>query len=179
MTSLRLKDEDFSDGLYNIAKVIDYLRGGGNDYGCGVDHSNEVFTMYGFWAHSECDVCGNRGYDAEYKALVECGVNREEWDAQWKRHYARDDIGSWDQMPKYPDNYREAYDRILLELEEKEPHECTYAEWHFEHPSSGLKVKWYKRIGRSTKSNTDLTMTQWYTIVLECLESLREEASDG
>lgn len=48
-----------------------------------------------------------------------------------------------------------------------------------EHPGSGLKVKWYKRIGRDTESNMSMAMTQWYTIVLECLNSLKEDRDNG
>lgn len=167
MTSLRLKDEDFSDGLYNIARVIDYLQGGGNDYGCGVDHSNGVFTMYGYWAHSECDVCNGRSWDASQEVSTGAGFTEEEIN-DFSFHEWHD--------PRYPKDYTEQYDAVMNRLESENPHDCPEVEWHFEHPASGLKVKWYKRIGRSTESNTDLTMTQWYTIVLECLESLREGA---
>lgn len=169
----KLKDEDLADGLYHIAKVADHVLSGGYDYGCGVDYSNDVFTMYGYWGHAECDICEDRAYEAADKALEECGVDLDEWKEAWEVHYSRDD--DWDSRPQYPSNYREVYDRIISELEEENPHECNYREWGFEHPSSGLKVKWYKRIGRSTESNISMGTLAWYRVVVECLESLKEE----
>jgi len=45
---------------------------------------------------------------------------------------------------------------------------------HFRHYASGLEVWWYKRVGRSTESNIGMTALEWYRIVVECLESLKE-----
>jgi len=45
----------------------------------------------------------------------------------------------------------------------------------FQHFSSGLAVDWYKRVGRSTESNKNLTALEWYKIVVECIESVRDD----
>lgn len=47
--------------------------------------------------------------------------------------------------------------------------------WGFHHFESGLKVSWYKRVGRSTKSNTGVKTLDWYRIVIDCLESVRDD----
>ena len=59
-----------------------------------------------------------------------------------------------------------------------EPHpltsECGYTPG-FRHFESGLEVDWYKRVGRSTKSNKSMKTLDWYRIVVECLESVRDD----
>lgn len=44
----------------------------------------------------------------------------------------------------------------------------------FRHFESGLEVDWYKRVGRSTESNQSVKPLDWYKIVIECLESVRD-----
>lgn len=187
MVSLKLQDEDFSDGLYHIAQVADYLLGGGHDPGCGVDYKNDTFTMYGFWAHSECNCTKaeeemNDWYgsvkdhlpDCYYVAVNEIPMRDHDAAVALAREWNLPQVGC---RIHCTCGFREA----RMEWDANRPHDedCADREWFFEHPGAGLKVKWYKRIGRSTESNESLTMTQWYTIVLECLNSLKEDQKNG
>lgn len=52
--------------------------------------------------------------------------------------------------------------------------ECGYTPG-FCHFESGLEVNWYKRVGRSTESNKSMKTLDWYRIVVECLESVRDD----
>ena len=50
---------------------------------------------------------------------------------------------------------------------------------HFWHKASGLKIAWYKWIGRDMEvSNPNLTFGDWRKIYTECLESIPQEARD-
>lgn len=53
--------------------------------------------------------------------------------------------------------------------------ECGYPVG-FRHFESGLEVNWYKRVGRSTESNKSVKALDWYAIVVQCLESVRDDA---
>lgn len=44
----------------------------------------------------------------------------------------------------------------------------------FLHYASGLRVDWYKRVGRSTESSKAMKSLDWFKIVVECLESIRD-----
>ena len=52
--------------------------------------------------------------------------------------------------------------------------ECGYTPG-FCHFESGLEVNWYKRVGRSTESNKSMKTLDWFKIVVECLESVRDD----
>ena len=52
--------------------------------------------------------------------------------------------------------------------------ECRYVPG-FHHFESGLKIDWYKRCGRSTESNKGMKTLDWFNIVVECLESVRDD----
>lgn len=55
------------------------------------------------------------------------------------------------------------------------PDDCLMRMPNFRHFQSGLEVTWYKRVGRSTKSNIGMKDLDWYKIVVECLESVRDD----
>jgi len=58
--------------------------------------------------------------------------------------------------------------------EHPESSECGYVPG-FHHFESGLKIDWYKRCGRSTESNKSMKTLDWFNIVVECLESVRDD----
>lgn len=164
-----MRDEDLAGGLYSIAKGAAYVvaeRDGHRpkqlDYGTGMDFSNDVFTMYGYWSHAECLVCEERGYEVEESILLEAGNTP-------------DAIEKGENLV-YPYGFNYQYELAMSRYPE---HDCPLVDWHFEHHASGLKVKWYKRIGRSTESNDAIKDLRWYKIVVECLESLKREVDDG
>lgn len=163
----RMSGDDFADGLYHLAREIGRRRGGGYDPGSGVPFKNNVFEMWSFWASSECYTCEDFEYEASEAVL--------------RDHNTAD--GSFDeshQYPPLPENFESLLQTRLQGMSGYKEHlkECERREWLFHHYSSGLKVKWYKRIGRSTESNVQGSTEGWYRILLECLESLRGGKSD-
>ena len=56
---------------------------------------------------------------------------------------------------------------------------CPLVRPNFHHYRSGLKVWWYKYMGRSEESNMELGFREWATIVFECLDSIKEEGDNG
>lgn len=56
---------------------------------------------------------------------------------------------------------------------------CPLVRPNFHHYKSGLKVWWYKYMGRSEESNMELGFREWSTIVLECLDSIKGEGDNG
>lgn len=57
---------------------------------------------------------------------------------------------------------------------------CRYHElnnWYFYHYETGFKYSWYKRIGRSASVVGDVEprMLDWYQMVVECLESVKND----
>jgi len=155
-----MKDGDFSGGLHDLAQVIDHALGGGYDYSTGVDYKNNVFEMWGFWAHCECSTCERVEWGAEESVLLEYGMSPKEIDDFNPGHKA------------YPDNYGTLYDARVRELAPE--HDCPLKKWGFKHYGSDLEVKWYKRIGRSTESNRDMNTIDWHKTIVECLESVGE-----
>lgn len=53
-------------------------------------------------------------------------------------------------------------------------HDCPLKEFNFYHYGTGLKVMWYKRIGRGTSANLDLPPREWYGALMECFDSLED-----
>lgn len=51
----------------------------------------------------------------------------------------------------------------------------------FHHYESGFRFEWYKRIGRSSEvlSEAEPKTLPWYKIVVECLESIRDDEAPG
>ncbi len=47
---------------------------------------------------------------------------------------------------------------------------------HFWHKPSGLKIWWYKYIGRDMEYNREVTGEEWRAILRECVKSLSKEA---
>lgn len=158
-----LANEDFADGLYHLACEIDHLLGGGNDPGAGVPFKNSVFEMWGFWSSSECDICD------EFEWAAEETVLRDHNSAEG----SLDDSYQYPHIPNYDTLWKDRLQGLPGYREHLE--ECEKREWLFHHYSSGLKVKWYKRVGRSTESNVKGSTEGWYRILLECLESLKGE----
>ncbi len=192
-----MKDEDFADGIYWILDAINFVKGGGYDVSTGIDYRNDVFEAWGFWAHSECTCtyeARERDWDKQNPHSQDCyqSVIRSLGFAY-----------SWDSENEYDEQQRINEEAIsqVCELLGIDPSasgshvHCTcgrsgrYQEWlknathddtcairdyGFKHFVSGLEVSWYKRVGRSTKSNKSMKTLDWYRIVVECLESVRD-----
>lgn len=71
-----------------------------------------------------------------------------------------------------------SYDEHSKRWHEDNTHseECPINLPNFHHYASGLKITWYKYIGRDMQINQNLTITQWAIIFVECVNSLNTEA---
>ena len=159
---------DFADGIYHLMEAVSYKLGGGYDPSSGIDYRNEVFESRNFWMHSECG-CHVESAEWDLEEAIDARLSQEgvtepsvAWDhpdmkAYWKRRYeARDDLA-----PNY-----------------NLTHTCEIDEPQFRHFASGLEVRWYKRVGRSTESNMSVKALDWYKMLVECIESVRDDARE-
>ena len=155
-----MKDEDFADGIYWILDAVNYKLGGEYDSSTGIDYRNDVFETFSFWSHCECT----------------CSRERWEWDM---------DERTMTQMKNYPDVdehskewwdlYQMEHDNVTQgEVRDHDP-DCKLEDVGFRHFGSGLEVSWYKRVGRSAESNIGMKTLDWFKIVTECLESVRDD----
>lgn len=193
-----MKNEGFADGIYWILDAINYKLGGGYDFSTGIDYKNDVFETHGFWGHCECDCTyDSRELDWEeshpeapdcYQSLIRdlgfgytwnTGRDPEEQE-QINRDATQHACTVLGIDPNSPGLYvhctcgrREEY----VEWRANATHDdtCSLKEYGFHHFQSGLKVEWYKRVGRSTTSNKGMKTLDWFKIVVECLESVRDD----
>lgn len=194
-----MKDEDFTDGIYWILHAIDYKLGGGYDVSTGIDYRNDVFETFGYWGHCECSCtyeARERDWEDDnphsggcYQALIRSLGFGYSWDT------GRDAL---EQDVLNREACQQACDALGIDPEEAglyvhctcgrqeeyvkwrqaavhDP-ECSLREYGFRHFESGLEVGWYKRVGRSTESNKSMKTLDWFKIVVECLESVRDDA---
>lgn len=160
-----MENDDFAEGVYNILSAINYIKGGGHDFSTGIDYRNEVFETHSFWAH--CDTCT-------------CGF--EEWSEVI-------DSAVMERMKKYPGSEEDELDSEWWRLYNMEYGNVTQGELRthddscglnlpgFHHFETGLSIRWYKRVGRSTESNKGMKTLEWYKLVVECLESVRDSGT--
>jgi len=163
VTKYVLENEDFADGIYNILKAVDWRLGGGYDVSTGIDYKNDVFETHSYWAHCDTCTCGFEDWSWQIDAQVMermkqyPGGESESPDSEWWRLYDME------------------YGNVTQGEERSHADDCELNLPGFYHHSSGLKVEWYKRVGRSTKSNQSMKPLDWYQIVIECLEAIRED----
>lgn len=161
-----MKNEDFADGIYWILDAINYVESGGYDVSTGIDYKNEVFETHSFWAHCDNCTCGfeewSWGVDAQVKERMRKYPEEKiegEFDSEWWRLYNME------------------YGNVTQGEERTHSEDCDLELPGFYHYTSGLKVSWYKRVGRSTESNKPMKSLEWHRIVVECLESVRDNAN--
>ena len=156
-----MKGDDFADGIYWLLHAINYKTGGRYDFSCGIDYKNEVFETKSFWEHSECE-CSYQNWQWDMDELTrermkQYGEKGEDTlNTEWWRLYRME----WGNVTQGRDPGHDA--------------DCALTDWHFKHFASGLEVSWYKRVGRSTKSNKSLKTLDWFKVMVECLESVRD-----
>ena len=158
-----MKDEDFADGIYQILAAIDYVEGGGYDISTGIDYKNDVFETHSYWAHCDNCTCGFEewSWDIDAQVMERMKKYREEktdgeFDSEWWRLYNME------------------YGNVTQGEVRTHAEDCDLELPGFLHYASGLRVDWYKRVGRSTESNQGMKSLDWYKIVVECLESVRD-----
>lgn len=145
-----------SEGLYALSETIirglqSERDGGGlgGRFGYGANFENEVFMMHPFcWC--------------------------EQPDCLWCMIWLSNQTGcSEDESRAHRDNHirliREKYGDWCADQHSGAP--------HFWHKPSGFQVRWYKWIGRDMEvSDERINGLQWGQIMLQCFESLPEEA---
>lgn len=155
-----MKDDDFADGLYWLLHSIDYKLGGGYDFSCGIDYRNSTFETFNFWAHSDC-TCSYEKWSWDVDEAVSVEMKKY-------TNVTRDSKEYWDLWNMEHGNVTQGEER-------EHDADCALEDIGFRHFDSGLEVEWYKRVGRSTKSNKGMNTLKWYKILVECLESVRDE----
>lgn len=186
-----MKDEEFAGGIADILAGVDKVLSGKTDLGhtSGIDYRNDVFETRNFWAHSECqcdfeslewdwEKQNDHAADCYQSRLKELGFNRAT-PGGWERKEAICDqvCREFGIDPTEPGQYVHCtcdYYTRYKQFRDENKHTCEIDEPNFRHYASGLEVWWYKRVGRSTESNIGMTALEWYRIVVECLESLKE-----
>lgn len=160
-----MKNEDFAEGIYWILDAIRYKLGGGYDFSCGIDYRNDVFETFNFWQHCECS-CSYQQWQWDMEEQV------NERMMEYLGHPAFPDLKQWDS--EWVRLYRMEWGNVTQGKEREHDGDCLGKEYGFRHFESGLEVEWYKRVGRSTKSNKGMKTLEWYSTVVECLESVRD-----
>lgn len=159
-----MKNEDFADGIYQILSAIDYVEGGGYDVSTGIDYKNDVFETHSYWAHADECTCGFEAWAWEVDAQVMERMKRYEGSEE-------DEPGS-----KWWRLYDMEHGNVTQGEERDHADDCGLNLPGFYHYASGLTVSWYKRVGRSTESNKSMKALDWFKIVVECLESVGDDA---
>lgn len=155
-----MKGDDYAEGIYWIMRAIDHREGGGHDASAGIDYHNDVFESFHYWAHEECS-CAQEMWEWDVSDRVDERMKAypdvEEWGPEWNRLYQME-LKNVTQGSEGPGHSSD----------------CSLRDYGFKHFASGLEVSWYKRVGRSMESNKTLTALDWYKIVVECIESVRD-----
>ena len=155
----------------------------GGEFGYGQDYENAVFAMRPYY-WGECD-CGYDGFEWPEKHI---GCYQNEYDA-----LPKDKKESWSKDRKltkalckkyglsYPDGsavhctcdyHRRVqawHDGIGYPTGHKDT--CATVLPNFHHKPSGLKISWYKYIGRGMSANTERP-DNWNEIMAECDKSV-------
>ena len=185
--------EFLAGGLYDLSEFLarrapDRQHHGmlGGEYGYGQEFQNDVFEMFPFFwgdcgcghedaegawadAHPHADSC----YQCELERRTDAagdgspGVSSianllaEEWGLPELGCAVHCTCG------------RDAVYAAWLAEHAHDPR-CGVARPNFAHVGSGLRVSWYKYIGRSMTCNQPVTKQAWATILEECRASVRD-----
>lgn len=181
-----------SGSLYSLSEALAKLNPGdqvhglfGGEYGYGQDFVNEVFEMHPFDWDGDCD-CGAEGaiaqWDDEHDHCAGCyylyatkitisDLGIEGWSKQ-----LHDLAEQWG-LPEQGSachctcGWNKAY-QATRDLHPCKP-TCRSLIPNFHHFASGVKVEWYKYIGRGTEINKEITAPEWNEIINECFESIQ------
>lgn len=183
----------YSDGLYRIAEAVagtgakQGARGFlGGEFGYGARFDNEVFTTRPyFWDDCDC------GFDKQEWDWVDANPHADDcYQAELKR---REEAARSAGKSVLGVAYELAEERGMPERGCAVHCTCSraekYREWreanghtdkcspflpNFHHKASGLKINFYKYIGRRMYANQELEPAAWEKIVDECIASLPE-----
>lgn len=117
------------------------------DAGYGIDYENDVFEMHPYY-WGDCT----------------CGYEKEEWKKFRKL---------------FEEKYKNENEKQQLELQYKEwlkthkhSDRCRLMLSNFHYKPTGLKINWYKYIGRSMSSNKPITVKNFQKIFEHCKQSI-------
>lgn len=184
----------YDDGLYEISSQIilktegpEALKGALPSY--GEEFKNDVFEMHPEYWDGDC-ICGweSRAWDFKQANPHAGGCYQTElWGlgipdivGDDKRDAALADLcGKYGLDPYYGSMAHCTCDADAVYAawvaENPHPETCPLVRPNFHHYRSGLKVWWYKYMGRSEESNMELGFREWSTIVFECLDSIKRK----
>ncbi len=167
----------------------------GGEFGYGAEFENETFEMHPFyWGDCECGFAGRRDEweEANFRHLDTC------YQADLKRH----GLDRWDSktqtfeahhgaLLKFAETWgfpeqgcavrctcgmQETYEAWLAE-NDHDPR-CPIVLPNFLHKASGLRVDWYKYIGRDMEV-TNASGIQYARALKDCLASLKTQSKKG
>lgn len=183
-----------ADDLYDLSEMLGQMNPEnqahgffGGEWGYGQDFVNGTFEMFPYW-WGDCE-CGfeeledqwneeNRHAPDCYQVELERRGGLEfDSDYEERRNIAPTLAKEWG-LP-----YRGCMVHCTCDFHDR------YAEWHTEnyhdsrcgvvrpnfwHKPSGLRVHWYKYIGRSMTINRSIEQSEWQKIYNECRVSLKD-----
>ena len=170
----------------NLAEEPGYGLGG--HWGYGTDFENNAFLIHSFcWCEqNDCPWCiGCDCSEDAYKYFIDNNeVNYKEWD----KFYIENMGDLYNDSNEKWDEYKKRADEINKRRTSTHEPDCDYcltggisaekgggngkSAPNFWHKSSGLKIWWYKWIGRSMEYNKEITEKEWKIIFDDCVKSI-------
>ncbi|KKM01780.1 hypothetical protein LCGC14_1790990 [marine sediment metagenome] len=179
-------ESTISRDLYNLTYLLSHqveIPQGflGGTYGYGADFENDTFRMYPYcWCEKEdCPWCsGCTCPDSAYHYHIDKReVSFEEWYRYYDYNVPNVQNPNWERISQEVNTHRTStHDAICSHCtkggpEGKPPGHSAPNFWH---KPSGLKIWWYKYIGRGMEQIPKVTLPQWGKIYFECLTSIQE-----
>lgn len=179
---------DLTEALEN-AGSDSYGGGLGGTFGYGTDYENDVFEMHPFW-WGDCE-CGHEEREANW---FESNTHAPDC----YQTVLNDELDD-DNLPFGNPKRNEIIERLCKQFG-LDPlwgsmvhctceHNANHAEWslsnkhnpkcgvvrpNFFHKASGIRVDWYKYIGRSME-HEPIDKATWSTLMDECMNSINKE----
>lgn len=189
------------EGLYCLSERLGSLRPEeqahgalGGAWGYGQDYSNSTFEMFPYY-WGDC-TCGFEHRQDEWDAAN--GHAADCYQAALARLHAKRQKASGERATRASDRVYElardalcdrfglsrdvccevhctcSHDDDMMAWRAENDHDprCPSARPNFFHRKSGLAVYWYKWIGRGMTCNLEVTPSDWFAIVADCMASI-------
>lgn len=179
-------------GLYDLSELLGRRNPEaqshgflGGEYGYGQEFDNETFAMFPYWwgdctcgfeqrEHDWCAVTAHDPdcYQSELERRMEAAERLSPLDLApvLAREWGLPEFGS---AVHCTCGYQKAWEAWRSENDHDPA--CPIVRPNFEHKPSGLRVHWYKYIGRSMTTNRPISFEEWRAIVRECERSVGVE----
>lgn len=172
------EDGVIEEGLCEITEALSKanlpISGGllGGQFGYGGEIDNDIFMMHPYcWCEREdCPWCaGCTCPESAFHYFIdgkEC--SSDEWFKYYEERVPPTSNPEWEKISDEVNTHRtQSQDKVCDYCQEKIGHAPN-----FHHKKSGLKINWYKYIGRSMEFNRVPTLTEWEKIKEECIASI-------